>query len=158
MKRTKLLLAGLIACLGFQTALADDATNVRVMTRNLYVGANTFRILTPVMSELEFLELAGDIVDTMLQSKFQERAKQIADEIERTDPHVVGLQEVTKLTGKPLSPDPRMFPDVDFLAILEGELAARGLNYVVPSGAISNNADVFLPALVPLGPGGRVFF
>ncbi len=158
MKRTRLLLAGLVACLGFQTALADNATNVRAMTRNLYIGADTFRILTPVMSELEFLELAGDIVDTMLQSQFQERAKLIADEIERTDPHVVGLQEVTKLTGMPLSPDPRMFPDVDFLAILEGELAARGLNYVVPGGAISSNADVFLTPLVPLAPGGRVFF
>ena len=158
MKKTRLLLAGLVACLGFQTALADDATNVRAMTRNLYIGADTFRILTPVASELEFLILAGDIVDTMLQSKFQERAKLIANEIERTNPHVVGLQEVTKLTGMPLSPDPRMFPDVDFLAILEGELAARGLNYVVPGGAISSNADVFLPALVPLAPGGRVFF
>ncbi|MCZ6911773.1 MAG: hypothetical protein O7F72_03105, partial [Proteobacteria bacterium] len=89
MKRTKLLLAGLIACLGFQTALADDATNVRAMTRNLYIGADTFRILTPVGSPEEFLILTGDIVDTILQSQFQERAKLVADEIERADPHVV---------------------------------------------------------------------
>lgn len=158
MKRTKLLLAGLIACLSFQTALADDATNVRAMTRNLYVGANLFRILEPVMSEEEFLILAGDIVDTALQSKFQERAKLVADEIERTDPHVVGLQEVSKITGTPFFPGTGVFPDVDFLAILEGELAARGLNYVVPGGAISDNADVLVPALVPVAPGVRIPF
>jgi endonuclease/exonuclease/phosphatase family metal-dependent hydrolase len=158
MKRTKLLLAGLIACLSFQTALADDGTNVRAMTRNLYIGANTFRILTPVGSPEEFLILTGDIVDTMLQSQFQERAKLVADEIERTNPQVVGLQEVTSLTGMPLSADPRLFPDVDFLGILEGELAARGLDYDVPSGAISMNAEVTLPAFVPLAPGGRVLF
>ncbi len=158
MKRTRLLLAGLIACLGFHTAIADDATNVRAMTRNLYVGADTFRILAPVSSDSEFFLLAGDIVDTMLQSKFQERAKLIVDEIARTNPHVVGLQEVSRITGIPLSADPRMFPDIDFLTILEGELAARGLNYVVPGGAISGNANVFIPALVPLAPGDRAFF
>ena len=158
MKGIKVVFAGFIACLGMQTAFADDATNVRAMTRNLYVGADTFRILQPVGSPTEFAELAGDIVDTMLQSNFQERAKLIADEIARSNPHVVGLQEVSRLTGSPLSADPRMFPDTDFLAILTAELAARGLNYVVPAGAISENADVLIPALVPLAPGGRAFF
>lgn len=158
MKRTRLLLAGLIACLGFHTAIAHDQDEIRAMTRNLYVGANIFRILAPVNSELEFVLLAGDIVDTMLQSNFRERAELIADEIKRTKPHVVGLQEVTRLTGMQLSDDPRMFPDVDFLTILESELAARGLNYVVPGGAISSNANVFIPALVPVAPGGRALF
>ena len=100
MKRTRLLLAGLIACLGFHTAIAHDQDEIRAMTRNLYIGANTFRILAPVGSELEFLLLAGDIVDTMVQSNFQERAKLIADEIKKTKPHVVGLQEVTRLSRK----------------------------------------------------------
>ena len=158
MKRTRLLLAGFIACLGFQTAIAHDQEEIRAMTRNLYIGADTFRILAPVSSELEFLLLTGDIVDTALQSKFQDRAKLIANEIKKTKPHVVGLQEVTRLTGIPLSADPTLFPDIDFLAVLEAELAARGLNYVVPGGAIASNADVFIPALVPVAPGVRLPF
>jgi len=144
------ILAGVVACLSFQTALADDATNARAMTRNLYVGADLFRILGPG----DLFDNAGDVLDTVLQTQFQERAKFLAEEIERSDPHVIGLQEVSTIYAQSLATGEVIF--LDYLAILQAELAARGLNYVVPGAATSSNFDVTIIANLPVAPGVRI--
>ncbi|MCZ6827753.1 MAG: hypothetical protein O7D88_09665, partial [Gammaproteobacteria bacterium] len=150
MKRTKLLLAGLIACLSFQTALADDDVDISVMTRNVYIGADTFRILGPGHP----FDNAGDVLAIVLQTQFEERAKLLADEIEDRNPDVIGLQEATTIFAQSMATGEIIF--LDYLAILQGELAARGLNYVAPGAATSSNADVLIIANLPVAPGVRI--
>ena len=57
---------------------------------------------------------------------FAARAKAIADEIDRTGPDLVGLQEVS---GWQTSGPATVAPSQDFLAVLQAALAARGLDY-----------------------------
>jgi endonuclease/exonuclease/phosphatase family metal-dependent hydrolase len=60
-------------------------------------------------------------------------------------PDLVGLQEVSRWTVSGPSPA----PSLDFLAILQAQLAARGLHYDV--AAVSDNADIGpLPLVGPL--------
>jgi endonuclease/exonuclease/phosphatase family metal-dependent hydrolase len=92
-----------------------------VMTRNLYVGADLFEpfLVDPDIAVTTALEVFQDIV----ASDVPGRMAAVADEIERTRPDVVGLQEayrfvVTDLQGG----DPVV---IDFLSDLERALAER---------------------------------
>ena len=69
-------------------------------------------------------------------TNFPARAEAIADEIQAEEPDLIGLQEVTKWTTGGLNPP----PGYDFLAILQSELASRGLDYSV--AAVANNANI----------------
>ena len=72
----------------------------------------------------------------MQYTNFPARAEAIADEIQAKDPDLIGLQEVTKWTTGGVNPP----PGYDFLAILQSDLASRGLDYSV--AAVANNADI----------------
>jgi endonuclease/exonuclease/phosphatase family metal-dependent hydrolase len=69
-------------------------------------------------------------------TNFPQRAEAIAGEIQEEEPDLIGLQEVTKWTTGGVNPP----SGYDFLAILEGDLAARGLDYSVAS--IAHNANI----------------
>src|SRR5574342_145245 len=79
-------------------------------------------------------------IETLGKTDFPTRAGAIADEFARERPHVVGFQEVSEIHidlngfGVPL------MIDLEFLPILQTQLAARGLNYVV--AATVKNLDV----------------
>ncbi len=108
---------------------------LNVMTQNLYLGSS----LAPALeakSPGEFVEAVARIYATVQYTDFPARAEAIADEIQATEPDLVGLQEVTKWTTGGLNPP----PGYDFLAILQGDLEARGLDYSV--AAVANNADI----------------
>jgi endonuclease/exonuclease/phosphatase family metal-dependent hydrolase len=106
-----------------------------VMTQNLYLGSSLAPALEAKTPE-EFVEAVARIYATVQYTNFPARAEAIADEIEAKEPDLIGLQEVTKWTTEGLSPP----PGYDFLEILEGALAARGLDYEV--AAISHNAKI----------------
>jgi endonuclease/exonuclease/phosphatase family metal-dependent hydrolase len=103
------------------------------MTQNLYVGADVDAIIAALASgnpaEVQAALLAA--VETLQKTDYSTRAAAIAREIDRTRPHVVGLQEVSTIDldlsglGVPFT------YHVDFLPILLADLAARGLNYTV---------------------------
>ena len=117
--------------------------DLTVMTQNLYLGSS----LTPALSATDapsFVAAVAQIYATVQYTNFPVRAEAIADEIEAEDPDLVGLQEVTKWTTGGLNPP----PGYDFLAILQSDLAARGLDYSV--AAVSNNANIG-PAPLALG-------
>src|SRR5262249_40913869 len=102
-----------------------------------------------------FLVAANNIWTQVKASDFPTRAKRIASEIAITRPDIVNLQEVSKWTAAngPTAHE----PSFDFLAILQSELAARGLQYTVAS--TSNNADIpghNIPG-IPLPPGNPTF-
>jgi len=110
--------------------------SLRVMTRNLYLGAD----LTPALQARntpEFLGAVASIYAANQATDFAARAKAIAQEIDRTGPDLVGLQEVS---GWQTSGPATVAPSQDFLAVLQAALAARGLRYTV--AAVSKNAVI----------------
>lgn len=76
-----------------ENAQAAKGKDVRVMTRNLYLGAD----LGPGLNSGSLAELAagaGEILRSVDTTKFSDRAKQLAQEIRSNNPDIVGLQEV----------------------------------------------------------------
>ena len=138
----------------------DDGPSgsVVVMSQNLYLGGDIFRLVEEP-DPTRIPAVVADLYATALASDFPARAEAIADAIEDAGAHLVGLQEVTTyatqtpsdfVTGvtTPNATD----VTVDFLDILLDALAARGLDYRVAS--LSPNADVELPATTD----GQSFF
>ncbi len=130
---------------------AGGSPEVRVMTRNLYIGADIFRpFAVPVDDAL--LEIAA-VYETVQQTDFAERAEALADEVLENQPHLIGLQEVALIRRQSPgdvfvgNPVPAETVDADYLQILLDALAARGLDYTVVS--VVENVDVELPLLLP---------
>jgi hypothetical protein len=137
------------------TAACDEGTvgssaEVTVMTRNVFLGADIFRV-TAATSAQDIPVIAAEIFGIMEQNDFPARAGALAAEIQGADPELIGLQEVELYRIQ----DPSDYvtgntsvnaTDVhlDFLQILLDSLDARGLDYVVASQVV--NADVELPA------------
>jgi endonuclease/exonuclease/phosphatase family metal-dependent hydrolase len=109
--------------------------DLTVMTQNLYLGSSLGPALEAKTAE-EFVEGVARIYATVQYTNFPQRAEAIADEIQEKDPDLVGLQEVTKWTTAGVSPP----SGYDFLAILESDLAARGLHYTAAS--VAHNANI----------------
>jgi hypothetical protein len=120
-----------------EVAQADPKPRpVKVMTRNLYLGAD----LTPAIAATNPLELAlagTEIWNTVVATDFPERAKVLAYEIADTDPDLIGLQEAAIWrTGPPDGPPvlggtPATTVQYDYLQSLLDELEAIGTPYVV---------------------------
>ena len=133
---------------------------VTVMTRNLYLGADIQR---PVLAARD-AKLAGGTDNQVLvalanatyvtraivdQTNFPVRATLLAGEIARTEPDLVGLQEVAWWRHGPLDllhvgARDATTTDYDFLQILMDDLAALGADYVPVS--IAPRADVEAPS------------
>lgn len=129
---------------------AAASTEVTVMTRNLYLGADIFRLTTAAAPE-DLPVIAAQIWSIMQTNDFPARAGALAAEIEANDPDLVGLQEVE--TYRTQDPSDYVTGNhtinasnvaYDFLEILMDSLSARGLDYVV--AAQVENADTELPA------------
>ena len=131
----------------FLTA-APAFSQARVMTRNLYLGAD----LAPAIAATDFTSFQTAVKAIWTQvhaTNFPERAKAIADEIRKEHPYLVGLQEVTLWrTGPLLSPSAATDVKFDFLQLLLAELSARGTPYSVESTV--TNFDLEVPLVVDL--------
>jgi hypothetical protein len=134
---------------------------VKVVTQNLYIGADIFRIFDAETPEDIPFVVAG-ILETVFETDFPERAEALADLIARTEPHLIGLQEVELVRfqspGDFLIGNPQPAEDVlfDYLEILLDALETRGLDYVV--AGIVENADIELPFFAGVGGGGQPLF
>jgi len=116
---------------------------VTVMTRNLYLGTGLTDIVTaPTFPQ--FVEAVTRARQNVIDTDFAARADALATEIQQAGPDLVGLQEASlwrTQTPADLSGTPNATtPFQDFLAILQSELAERGLAYTAV--ATSTNADV----------------
>ncbi len=129
------------------------AAPVRVMTRNLYLGADIMRVVNAALgSPNDPMAVPIAVAETfsiIKQTDFDARAQKIADEIMCSRPDLIGLQEVSTwliqeksdfMQGNPIAADHVVY---DFLAILQNALDARGLHYKV--AAEVTNADIELP-------------
>lgn len=134
----------------------DDATtdgrggpHLTVMTRNMYIGADVDRVIgalaTPDPTD-DLPALLGAIA-VVQATDFPTRAAAMVGEIARFRPHVIGLQEVSRLDVdlNPLGiPSPVVHQD--FLATLQALLAARGLVYEV-AATVQNTSAQPLPGV-----------
>lgn len=109
--------------------------DLTVMTQNMYLGSSLNPALEATTPEA-FVEAVARIYATVQYTNFPQRAEAIADEVEGSEPDLIGLQEVSKWTTAGLNPP----AGYDFLAILENDLQARGLHYTAAS--IAHNANI----------------
>ncbi|MBI5309611.1 MAG: endonuclease/exonuclease/phosphatase family protein [Actinobacteria bacterium] len=104
---------------------------VKVMTRNLYFGADLTRsIVAPTVPD--FLAANAEIWTNVQLSEIHARARLVAREIARTRPDLVGLQEVSQWLSGPFN-DPADATTLEFdqLASLQFWLTAYGAPYRV---------------------------
>ncbi len=161
--KLKQLWAVALAVLTVSVSVASyaDDDKIKVMSRNIYLGADIFPVLdaandpNPLAVPLAVTKVFQD----MQATNFPERAEALADEITHRKPDVIGLQEVsiwrTQVPGDFLAGNPTMAENVayDFLEILQAALQARGMYYEV---AISTtNADLELPFVAGFQPDGQ---
>jgi len=123
----------------------NRARELRVMTRNMYLGTDfddIFAAQTPEQLVAEVAEAYAEVE----ASKPAERIAGIADEIQAASPTLVGLQEAALWrVGAPFDPAPAETVTYDFLQLLLDELAVRGLNYNAVK--IQTNFDAEVPAV-----------
>jgi endonuclease/exonuclease/phosphatase family metal-dependent hydrolase len=148
MRRPRLLLAAAVSLLA---SCSDDSSGgpfgpdaesvpglesagkaeISVMTRNMYVGADVDAVITALVTPDPSDDMSALVtaIATLQATSYPARAAAIADEIARARPHLVGLQEVSKIdiTLPPLQVDLHL----DFLPVLLAELHGRGLQYEV---------------------------
>lgn len=136
---------------GAETDLDTATGRLSVMTQNLYVGADLFKILEAAAPEDVPLK-AAEIFSDIQATDFRQRAAVIAELIAQNRPHLIGLQEVSLVRTQ--CPDDIVFPPhnpgpnatdefADYLQILLGALSDRGLDYHV--AATVDNADIEVP-------------
>ena len=133
--RSRLAVAGALTAALLALPATVDAkapATVRVMTRNLYLGAD----LTPgvkAQSLQELVNAAGTILHQVDQNKFAVRAKGLAGEIGRKKPGLIGMQEVSLWRTGPCteSPIPPIASHVryDYLKLLLAQLNKDKAHY-----------------------------
>lgn len=119
---------------------------VKVMTRNLYLGAD----LLPVASATSLSDLmvrVAQVFGKVQATDFPARAKVLAREIQDADPDLIGLQEVALWRiGAPGVLDGPVTPATtivyDFLANLQSELSNLGISYSVVQVQSELDAEV----------------
>jgi endonuclease/exonuclease/phosphatase family metal-dependent hydrolase len=143
----------LLAVVASGTAVASGGgqgpPDVRVMTQNLYVGADLFDVFEADPDNPLGIPIAvQQIYQGVLATDFSERAVALAQEIAAADPDLIGLQEVSQIVEVDENFVPVNF--LDYLSILQAALAAEGLSYEVAATVV--NAQVQMPALVGFDP------
>ncbi len=139
---------------GLAKPLAADRP-VRVMTRNVYIGADVDAVLSAENPE-EIPVLAAQAFQQLLATNFPERAVSLVREIALTKPDLVGLQEVSLIRlqspGDAIiggeTPAEKVF--MNYLDILMQVMEAFDLNYKM--AAQVQNADIELPMLTGTDP------
>jgi len=126
---------------------------VKLLTQNLYIGADVFRLLQADTPE-EIPFIVSELFQTIVDSDFPERAAALAELIRWQRPDLIAVQEAVLIAR--LTPTvPPQFQVLDYLGELLAALAARGLKYQVVAAV--NNTDITLPAFNPFAPGGLDF-
>lgn len=123
---------------------------ISVLNWNIYVGTDVDVVIRALndgdpTNDLEALNAA---IAELVATDFPTRASAIADDIARRRPDVIGLQEVAIIdidlaaVGGPVV-------QLDFLAMLQAELALRNLDYLVAAMVRNIDARPVLPPGLP---------
>jgi endonuclease/exonuclease/phosphatase family metal-dependent hydrolase len=161
------LIASLLVCLLPATAAAHGkghhrkSDRVKVMTRNIYLGADLGPGLAATTPE-QFFTANGGILRQVTRTNFPLRAKALAAEILRNHPDLIGLQEVALWRTAPPSLDPiangpsATTVRYDFLQLLLNELNRHKQRYraVVVQPEFDFEAPANENGVAGDGPGG----
>jgi endonuclease/exonuclease/phosphatase family metal-dependent hydrolase len=88
----------LVACALVPAASASAAssdTDLKVMTRNVYVGADLIPLATTPNPQA-FETAAGAVYQTVIANDFAKRAKLLAAEVKKHKPDIIGVQEAAR--------------------------------------------------------------
>lgn len=121
------------------------------MTWNIYQGADQSPIFGAKTSS-EFINAVGSAYNIIQQTNFVERAASIANEVNKTLPDLIGLQEVILLrTYSPPYGDNIQSTNssLDYLQILIHALTQRGLIY--EPIIVQESTDIQVPGLTSTG-------
>jgi endonuclease/exonuclease/phosphatase family metal-dependent hydrolase len=88
------LLVAFSACAAVPAAASAKSQDLKVMTRNMYLGADIIP-LAAAPDEASFEQAAAQRFQTVLNNDFPKRAKALAAEIKKAKPDLIGLQEAT---------------------------------------------------------------
>lgn len=138
-----------------QLARPEPTKQLRVMTQNLYLGAEISASLAIPLEQIPAAVAAA--LQQIQATNFPLRARAIALEIKAASPHLVGLQEAELIRvqspGDSLgsNPTPATVVAADYLEILLGELQRLGLCY--QTAVVGVQTDLELPAAAPGAPG-----
>jgi endonuclease/exonuclease/phosphatase family metal-dependent hydrolase len=143
-------MALLIAAGAASSAMAQDkGPEIKVMTWNLYLGADILKVVEAAFVSPLWVPIAvAEVYQTMLFTNFWVRAEAIADKIAKNKPQVIGLQEVAtfykQTPGDFMRGNTTQANDVviDFYEVLNEALLKRGMVY---DAFESTNSDVELP-------------
>lgn len=127
--------------------LRASEREVRLVTRNLYLGAELDPLLQASVDQLP--AVARQVLARVQASDFTVRAQRLAEEIAQAQPHLVGLQEVELIqVMQPGAPQPQLV--LDYLSLLLAALEAQGQSYRVVE--VFSGTDL----TAPLGSGFAV--
>ncbi len=139
----------ILTAISFPSATTAHANNrdrtIQVVTYNMYLGAE-FSDIFQAQSQADLVSEVAEAYSDMLAGNVPERVAAIADQIEISDPVLVGLQEVALWrTGPAFDPASAETVSIDHLQLLLGALEARGLHYAPI--AVQTNLDAELPGV-----------
>jgi endonuclease/exonuclease/phosphatase family metal-dependent hydrolase len=129
-----ILVLAALAAIAVVAPATSQAAKVRVMTRNLYLGAD-LSPGTSATSLQELVDASGQILNEVDANMFQVRAQGLAREIRNQNPDLVGLQEAAHwreapCTDNPLPPSAtQTHANGDFLQLLLDQLNSGGQRY-----------------------------
>jgi len=115
------------------TKKKDKDPTLKVMTRNIYLGGNIF-LPIGAPDRATFEAKTQELWNQIQFTNFPARAKLLANEVKKTNPDLIGLQEVAIWRRSPNGvKDGAATPSTqvvyDFLKSLNAELKAKGLKY-----------------------------
>jgi hypothetical protein len=131
---------------------------VNVMTRNLYLGADLGPVIAAETPE-QVVAASGAILREVIANDFPTRAEGLADEILRTRPDLVGLQEVAFWQTTPITPAGTALT-IDYLDLLLDELnqgpGPDRYEVVVVQDEFGTEAPADANGIENDGPGGEL--
>ncbi len=142
---TAILLVPPVASAQEEEQAGSEQPPLTVMSRNLYLGADYVQAL----ELLPDLPAAAQYMwDQVADTNFDVRSEELASEIERYTPDVIGLQEAT-VWGCRTGLFGGVTPVFDFTEGLIDALAAKGLEYVLAEadGVTADNPGQEIPAV-----------
>jgi endonuclease/exonuclease/phosphatase family metal-dependent hydrolase len=119
---------------------AAKTTDVTVMTRNLFLGAD-LPPLALAQPGADFEAKAGTMLNQVTATDPNARMKLIAGEIAKAKPDLVGLQEVSLWRTGPKGKPPATNVKYDFLGTIVKTLAKRGAHYRVVAHKYGFNVE-----------------
>ncbi len=144
---------GITSCSSDDDSSSQELSQLNVMSRNVYLGADIGRFASIDFSDPNALVNTTTTFFGIVQATdFNIRARGLAQEIASLNPDVVGLQEMTIFRTQNVS-DFAQIPvpnaqdiQFDFIEILNNALVELNLNYTV--AAKNKNTDIEFPILL----------